>query len=62
MKKTIIGLLLLTTLLAGCDTQKREVTLTVQNSGSVDRENQMVEIPWNNIAEKLGTAVEKSLI
>lgn len=62
MKKTIIGLLLLTTLLAGCATQKREVTLTVQNSGSVDRENQMVEIPWNNIAEKLGTAVEKSLI
>jgi hypothetical protein len=62
MKKTIIGLLLLTTLLAGCDTQGREVTLRALNSGTADRENQMVEIPWNNIAEKLGTAAEKSLI
>jgi len=62
MKKRFIGLLLLAAFLTGCATQESKVKLSVQNNGSADRENQMVEIPWNNIAEKLGTAAEKSLI
>lgn len=62
MKKRFLGLLMLSILIGGCTTQKSEVTLRVQNNGTGDRENQMVEIAWDDLKEKLGTVAEKSLI
>lgn len=62
MKKIFIGLLLLTTLIGGCSTQKSEVMLRVENSSIGDRENQMVEIAWDDLADKLGTVATESLI
>ncbi|QRX64946.1 DUF4861 family protein [Dysgonomonadaceae bacterium zrk40] len=53
---------MLAILIGGCTTQKSEVTLRVQNSGTGDRENQMVEISWGDLKKKLGTVAEKSLI
>ena len=58
----MIALLFLTTILAGCATQKSEVTLRVNNSSAGDRENQMVELAWDDLAEKLGTVAKTSLI
>lgn len=62
MKKIFIGLLLLTTLIGGCSTQNSEVMLRVENSSIGDRENQMVEIAWDDLADKLGTVATENLI
>lgn len=62
MKKRFLGLLMLSILIGGCTTQKSEVTLRVQNSGTSDRENQMVEIAWDDLKQKFGTVSDTSLI
>lgn len=48
--------------LLGYASQKNKVTLTIQNNGTVDSENRMVEIPWSDLSTKLGTTAEKELI
>ncbi len=53
---------MLSILIGGCTTQKSEVTLRVQNSGTSDRENQMVEIAWDDLKQKFGTVSDTSLI
>jgi len=62
MNNRFIGLLLLTTLIGGCSTQNSEVMLRVENSSIGDRENQMVEIAWDDLADKLGTVATENLI
>lgn len=60
--KRLIGLLTLAGILWGCGMQKSGVTLTVQNNGTTDRENQIIEIPWSKIEHKLGATPQKKLI
>ena len=62
MKIKHMGTFLIAILLMGCASSGNKVTLTVQNPGTTDRENQMAEVPWNEVEAKLGVAADKNLI
>ncbi|MEN6324077.1 MAG: DUF4861 family protein [Proteiniphilum sp.] len=44
---------LLTAVLIGCNSSKNGVTLNISNPGSTDRENQMVEVAWHDVRQRL---------
>lgn len=62
MKFNHLKTFLIAALLMGCASSGSKVTLTVQNPGTTDRENQMAEVSWSEVAEKLGATADKSLV
>lgn len=62
MRTKLLPLLLLMALFIGCNTSKKALTVSVHNPSSLDRVNEMAEIDWKNVLQKLPTASGKSII
>ncbi len=62
MKSTNILQLLLAVLLIGCGSSKKDLIVTVNNASLLDRNNEMVEIAWNNVKQKLSLAADQKII
>lgn len=57
-----LSLILLITLFASCGTSQNQLTLHIQNPGSVDRENEMVEVAWNDIRQHLSLSENQTIL
>jgi hypothetical protein len=55
-------LLSVTLLLFGCTATKSEMTLHVENPGTTDRENEMVEVAWEKVQQKLSLTADQTII
>jgi len=58
----LILLILLITLFSGCSTSQNQLTLHIQNPGSIDRENEMVEVAWKDIRQNLSLSENQTII
>lgn len=54
--------LLLTAILVGCSTSKKELTLQISNPGSTDRENEMVEVAWHDLQQHLSLTENQTIV
>lgn len=59
--KTFI-LISLVAILSGCIAGHSEMTVAIQNPSSFDRENEMVEINWSDVQQKLSLKQEESVV
>lgn len=57
-----ILILQLIVLLLGCSSSQKEITLTVHNPSSVDRENEIVEISWEEVQLSLSLTSDQTII
>lgn len=57
MRKYLI-LFLFAGILLSCNASKQSVTVVVSNNSEIDRDHEMVEIPWSAITAKLGSSVD----
>jgi len=48
--------------LFGCTTTKSEMTLHIENPSTTDRENEMVEVAWENVQEKLSLRADQTIV
>ena len=62
MKTGYCLLLSATLLLFGCTTTKSEMTLHIENPGTTDRENEMVEVAWEIVQQKLSLKPDETII
>lgn len=62
MRTKLLPLLLLMALFIGCNTTKEGLTVNVQNPSSLDRMNEMAEIDWNQIQQKIPDASSQSIV
>src|SRR5690554_2624450 len=62
MQARILIPLLLIVLFVGCNAPKEGLTVNVQNPSSLNRVNEMAEIDWVDVLQKIPTASEKSII
>lgn len=53
MRKYLV-LILFAIILLSCNASDRSVTVVVSNDSKIDREHEMVEIPWDSVTAKLG--------
>ncbi len=60
--KTGYWLILSVMLLFGCTTTKSEMTLHIENPGTTDRENEMVEVAWEKVQQKLSLTADQTII
>ena len=58
----LLSLILLTTLFPGCSTSQNQLTLHVQNPGSIDRQNEMAEVAWKDIRQNLSLSENQTII
>ncbi|MEN6588760.1 MAG: DUF4861 family protein [Proteiniphilum sp.] len=58
----LLSLILLITLFSGCSTSQNQLTLHVQNPGSMDRQNEMVEVAWKDIRQHLSLPENQTII
>jgi len=58
----LLSFILLITLIAGCSTTQKQLTLHIQNPGSIDRENEMVEVAWRDIRQHLSLPENQAII
>lgn len=54
--------LLLTAILAGCSASKDKVTLNISNPGATDRENEMVEVAWQDLQQHLSLTGNQTIV
>ena len=47
---------------AGCNPSKSQLSLQIENPSEIDRENEMVEVAWNDIRQKLSLTANQSVI
>mgnify|MGYP000860126475 FL=1 len=57
-----LSLILLIFSFVGCSTSKDQLTLHIQNPGSVDRQNEMVEVAWKDIRQKLSLTENQAIV
>lgn len=62
MQTRILIPLLLSVLFIGCNAPKEELTVNVHNPSSLDRENEMAEIDWESLLQKLPAASGQSIV
>jgi len=62
MKTSYLLLLSISLFLFGCTTTKSEITLHVENPGTTDRENEMVEVAWEKIQQKISLTADQTII
>lgn len=63
MKKGIkILTLLFIVILCGCNTSQKRLTIDIHNPLSVDRENEMVEISWEEVQQKLSLKTGQTIV
>lgn len=55
-------LFLFASILLACNNSKEIVTVTVSNQSDIDREHEMVEIPWDAISSKLNTTDSEIIV
>lgn len=58
----LLSFILLITLFAGCSTTQKQLTLHIQNPGSIDRENEMVEVAWRDIRQHLSLPENQAIM
>lgn len=57
-----IVILAIITILLGCSTLQKELSLSIQNSSSSDRENEIVEFSWTEIQNSLALLPDEKII
>ena len=57
-----IVILAIITILLGCSTSLKELALSIQNSSSSDRENEIVEFSWTEIQNSIALSPDKKII
>ncbi|MBK5195406.1 MAG: DUF4861 family protein [Proteiniphilum sp.] len=62
MRTNYLLLLSISLFLFGCTTTKSELTLQIENPGITDRDNEMVEVAWEKIQQKLSLAADQTII
>src|SRR5690554_1142266 len=62
MQTRILIPLLLSVLFIGCNAPKEKLTVNVHNPSSLDRENEMAEIDWESLLQKLPAASGQSIV
>lgn len=55
-------LLLSAAILAGCTPSRKEVTVEVSNPSSTDRQNEMAEVAWETVQQKLSLSAGETVI
>ena len=55
-------LLAVALLLFGCTTAKSEMTLHIENAGTTDRENEMVEVAWKKVQQQLSLTADQTIL
>ena len=55
-------LLAVTLLLLGCTAAKSEMTLHIENAGTTDRENEMVEVAWEKVQQQLSLTADQTIL
>lgn len=58
----LISLILLVNLFSGCNRPQNHLTLQVQNPASIDRQNEMAEVAWNDIRQNLSLSENQTII
>ncbi len=61
MRKYLV-LFLFASIILSCNASKKSVTVVVSNNSEVNRDHEMVEIPWNSITAKLGSVGSDGLV
>ena len=62
MQTKYFVLLLLTAISIGCSPTKKGITIEVNNPGSTERVNEMVEIAWETVQQKLSLSAGETII
>ncbi|SFK55424.1 DUF4861 family protein [Proteiniphilum acetatigenes] len=62
MQIRFLTLLLATAIFIACSPSKQVLTVEVNNPGSIDRENEMVEIAWETVQQKLSLSTGETII
>ncbi|MEA5128467.1 MAG: DUF4861 domain-containing protein [Proteiniphilum sp.] len=62
MQTKIFTLLLATALFIGCSPSKQALIVEVNNPASIDKENEMVELDWITVQQKLSLSAEETII
>jgi hypothetical protein len=62
MQTRFFTLLLATALFAGCSPSKQTLTVEATNPGSTNRENEMIELPWETVRQKLSLSAGGTVI
>lgn len=62
MQKSFFSLLLFAVIFIGCSPAKKIFTVDVNNPGTIVRENEMVEIAWDTVQQKLSLETGQTII
>ena len=62
MQTRLLTLLLIMAVITGCQSAKNGMDVNLHNPASIDRENEMVEIDWKLVQQKIAGAAEQSII
>lgn len=62
MQTRFFTLFLLTAIFTGCSPTKKELTVEVSNPGSIERENEIVEVSWETVQQKLSLSTGQTIV
>src|SRR5690554_5617146 len=62
MQTKLLTLLLIITVITGCQSAKNGMDVNLHNPASIDRENEMVEIDWKHVQQKIAGTAEQSIV
>jgi|AGTN01.1.fsa_nt_gi hypothetical protein len=62
MKTIVVELFVLIPFLFACNTSKNELTVKVHNPASIERENEMVTVAWEEVQQKLLLSSDQTII
>lgn len=62
MQTKFFALILIATIFIGCSPSKQVLTIEVTNPTSIDRENEMVELAWETVQQKLSLSAGETII
>lgn len=57
-----LSLIILIFSFAACSTSKSHLSLRIENTSEIDRQNEMVEVAWNDIRQKLSLTANQSVV
>ena len=62
MQTRLLTLLLIMAVITGCQSAKNGMDVNLHNPASIDRENEMVEIDWKHVQQKIAGTAEQSIV
>ncbi|MDR2815331.1 MAG: DUF4861 domain-containing protein [Proteiniphilum sp.] len=62
MQTRFFTLLLVTVIFIGCNSAKKELAVEVSNPASIERENEIVEVPWETVQQKLSLSTGQTIV